>query len=125
MCDASYEVARSRRSRSRLGSLGLYDDFSDTRLTGRFRLSRESRRTIARWVMFLRSETVYEWPTYPRWRALAFLPIDVLTLGATARIRHRRWRQVGEFYVWPYRHWSDYRAAIRRPVYLADSARRL
>jgi hypothetical protein len=97
---------------------GLYDDFSDTRLTGRFRLSRESRRAIARWIMFLRSDTAYEWPTYPRWHALALLPMDILTLGATARARRRKWRKAGEFHVWPYRTWSDYRTAIRTPVYL-------
>lgn len=97
---------------------GLYDDFSDTRLTGRFRLSRESRRTIARWIMFLRSDTPYEWPTYPRWHALALLPVDILTLGTTARVRRRKWRQAGEFHVWPYRTWTDYRAAMRTPVYL-------
>jgi hypothetical protein len=45
---------------------GLYDDFSDTRLVGRYRLSRENRRAIARSIMFLRSDMAYEWPTYPR-----------------------------------------------------------
>jgi len=100
----------------------LYDDISDTRLIGRYRLSRENRRAIARWIMFLRSEMAYEWPTYPRWRALVLLPLDLLTLGTTARIRHRKWRRTGEFSVWPYRRWSDYRAAIRRPVYLQPRA---
>jgi hypothetical protein len=95
----------------------LYDDISDTRLVGCYRLSRENRRSIARWVMFLRSGTAYEWPTFSRWRALAWWPLDLLTLGTTARLRHRRWRQTGEYFVWPYRRWSDFRAALRQPVY--------
>jgi len=97
---------------------GLYDDISNTRLVGRYRLTRENRRSIARWVMFLRSAKEYEWPTFPRWRALAWSPVDLLTLGTTARIRHRKWRRTGEYSVWPYRRWSDYRAALREPVYL-------
>jgi len=102
----------------------LYDDFSDTRLVGRYRLSRESRRAIARWIMFLRSEMTYEWRSYPRWRALTLLPLDLLTLGTTARIRNRKWRQTGELFVWPYRRWSDYREALRRPVYLQPRSAR-
>ena len=38
----------------------LYDDFSDVRLVGIYRLSREGRRMIARWVLLLRSGAVYE-----------------------------------------------------------------
>ncbi len=100
------------------GAWLLYSDFTTTRYRGSHRLPRDTRRHIARWLMFLRSSLPYEWPL-ASWRAnLVWLPAHLLTLGLSARLRARKWRQSGDYCVWPFRRWSDYRAALRQPVYL-------
>jgi hypothetical protein len=100
------------------GAWLLYSDFEERRFAGPRRLPRDSRRHIARWIMFLRSSRPYEWPLQRWWAKLAWLPVDLATLGFSARIRARRWRASGEYSVWPFRRWADYRAALRIPPYL-------
>jgi len=100
------------------GAWMLYSDFAETRFAGPRRLPRETRRHIARWIMFLKADRPYEWPLPNWWTSLAWLPVHLGTLGFSARFRARRWRASGEFAVWPFLKWSDYRAALRTPVYL-------
>jgi len=100
------------------GAWLLYSDFTTTRYSGNQRLPRDARRHIARWVMFLRSSLPYEWPLASWWENLAWLPAHVVTLGFSARLRARSWRRGGDYSVWPFRRSSDYRAALRHPVYL-------
>jgi len=96
----------------------LYSDLETCRLTGARRLDRKTRRDAARCILFLRSMRPYEWPVLSRWRALAWLPVHTVTLGLSSRVQRNRWRRGGEFSVWPFRRWTDYRAALRFPVYL-------
>ena len=69
--------------------------------------------------MFLKSQRQYEWPIIPRWRKLIDVSLALLSFGMTARFRRIRWARSGEVSVWPFSRWSDYRAALRSPVYLA------
>lgn len=96
----------------------LYSDLETYRLVGTRRLGRETRRNVARCVLFLRTSRRYEWPVASVWQKLGWLPIHFLTIGISARLRRDRWRRGGEFSVWPFRRWSDYRAALRIPIYL-------
>lgn len=100
------------------GAWMLYSDFQPMRFTGRRRLPRETRRHIARWIMFLNTTRPYEWPLLRWWTNLAWLPVHVATLGFSARFQARRWRASGEFAVWPFRRWADCRADLRTPRYL-------
>lgn len=62
----------------------LIDDFETYPLNGSRALTREGRRECARWILFLRSDEEYLWPSKPWWLWLAFvlvLPINLLTLG--------------------------------------------
>lgn len=95
-----------------------YSDLETHRLTGAYRLKRSARRDVARCILFLRSRRPYEWPAPSRWANLAWLPVHLATLGVSSRVRRNRWQRSGEFSVWPFWRWSDYRAALRRPVYL-------
>ncbi|HEX3837719.1 MAG TPA: hypothetical protein VHW25_12210 [Steroidobacteraceae bacterium] len=97
------------------GAWLLYSDFTTTRYAGAHRLPRDTRRHIARWIVFLRSPLPYEWPLQSWWRNLLWLPAHLLTLGFSARLRARKWRRSGEYSVWPFRRWHDYRAALRLP----------
>lgn len=96
----------------------LYNDLETYRLTGAHRLDRKTRRDVARCILFLRSMRPYEWPAPSRWYDLAWLPVHLATLGLSSRLQRNRWRRSGEFSVWPFRRWTDYRAALRLPVYL-------
>jgi hypothetical protein len=107
------------------GAWLLYSDFQQIRYTGRNRLPKDTRRHIARWILFLRSQLPYEWPLERWWQRLAWVPVHVVTLGLSARLRNKRWQASGEFAVWPFRRWTDYRAALRRLPYLANSSRGL
>jgi hypothetical protein len=86
--------------------------------TGAYRLDRKTRRDVARCILFLRSMRPYEWPAPSRWYDLVWLPVHLATLGLSSRLQRNRWRSSGEFSVWPFRRWTDYRAALRLPVYL-------
>lgn len=96
----------------------LYSDFETYRLIGDHRLDRKTRREVARCILFLRSMRPYEWPAPSRWNELAWLPVHLVTLGLSSRLQRNRWCKSGEFSVWPFRRWTDYRAALRVPVYL-------
>ena len=122
--DFENRYARTQRSQDR--SIGeifgaawhLYSDLETYRLIGRHRLDRKTRRDVARCIVFLHSNRPYEWPITRLWVNLACLPVHILTLGLSARIQNRRWRNSGDFEVWPFHRSSDYRSAIRTPVYL-------
>jgi len=121
------EAARSLDSAVRAvfwqGAWLLYSDFQQTRYAGRNRLPKDTRRHIARWILFLRTPLPYEWPLESWWQGLAWVPVHLVTLGFSARLRSKRWRASGEFAVWPFRRWTDYRAALRRSGFLARGSK--
>ena len=85
----------------------LYDDLCEHRLENRFALTREGRREVARWVLFLLSSEEYLWPKQTVWETIGFvllLPINLLTLG---RLGDFIWRIVmqrhgGDLEFWPF-----------------------
>jgi hypothetical protein len=105
------------------GAWHLYGDYLRAeRFSGLRRLPREQRRLIARWILFLDSNLAYEWPLEPIYVGLLLLPANLLTLGAIGRWRLRRWKKFGEFSVWPFIRWKDYRAALRCPRRLSGES---
>ena len=44
---------------------GLYDDFHEHRLVGRYYIPRDSRADLARCILFLKTDLEYEWTPYP------------------------------------------------------------
>jgi hypothetical protein len=121
------DAARSRDSAVRAvfwqGAWLLYSDFQQIRYAGRNRLPKDTRRHIARWILFLRTQLPYVWPLEGWWQRLAWVPIHLVTLGFSARLRNKRWQASGEFAVWPFRRLTDYRAALRRSPYLANTSK--
>lgn len=67
--DAAFSVSTSDRSvteiRDQLWT--IYDDLHEHRLEGKWAISEQQRRVIARAVMFLKSDVEYSWPVVPRW----------------------------------------------------------
>jgi hypothetical protein len=102
----------------------LYDDLHEHRMTGEWVVPAESRRTIARWILFLHSELPYEWPEWrlmgPRtWsRSLRGL----LTFGLSTRQERARFEAAGNYDVWPFFRRQDFDDAQRQPLLLRGAA---
>jgi hypothetical protein len=96
----------------------LYDDFREHRLDA----SRELRREIARWVVFLHSDVEYRWPPFqfimvqpPRW-------LDWLSGGRLSRRQDEafaRFCAAADFSVWPFHSGEELADAVARPRFLA------
>lgn len=122
----------------------LYDDLQTHYLRGARALDKESRREVARWIMFLRSNREYEWPAvslvnpggcilstltlgsrmlgWTRRRAIEHFP---LTLGWTRRRALERFRASGDFDVWPFLRHSDFAEELRNPSFLTGKERQV
>jgi hypothetical protein len=100
----------------------LYSDATEYRLVGRYRLPRENRRQVLRWIMFLRADLEYEWPAFrfinPTLVSLLGCLLSLLTCGIWANQKSRRefakWRRAGDYEVWPFLRRSDYEAVYHR-----------
>ena len=100
------------------GAWALYSDMSTYKLIGECRLSKSSRRDVARWILFLKSDLEYEWPF---WRSLHFFPgylLIVLSFGLLIPIAKRRLTKCGDQEVWPFIRKSDFEHALANPPYL-------
>lgn len=91
------------------------DDLHEHRLTGEYELSRDGRATVARMVLFLRSDLPYEWPT--AFRSLGILLLNLLTLGLWSRIQPPPVGS-GDEAVWPFFRAEDLAQAATRPRFL-------
>jgi len=80
----------------------LYDDLSEHRLEGRHRLGKQQRRELARWILFLKSNLEYEWPTLTGWPWLLLLLPNLLTFGGVGRLVRRWHDQRGDAGAWPF-----------------------
>ena len=100
----------------------LYDDLHEHRLVGRWRINRSGRDEISRWILFLKSDLPYEWPTLHPLMHLFRLAAGLLTLGGFTWFLRRWYEKHGEIEVWPFIRRSDFRDALERPVYLNGAA---
>lgn len=99
----------------------LYDDLYTHRATGKHALSRESRRCIARWILFLQSDSEYLWPEYSFYRTAVSPLGNLLTLGYLRRKEEQHWKEfleAGDFDVWPFLTSAEFENAVARPGYL-------
>jgi len=100
------------------GAWYLYDDTREHRLTGRQRLDGEARHEVARWILFLKTDLEYEWPSLRGLRWMLLLLLSAVTLGAAGALYRRRMRRAGDIEVWPFLRRQDYEAALAQPPYL-------
>jgi hypothetical protein len=114
-------AAPSRWPDPAIGPIGeaawcLYSDTHLYRLTGRHKLAPEHRREVLRWVLFLRSDLEYEWPSIrlinPALFSLSGCLLSLLTAGILPRGRFARefaaWQRAGDHNVWPFIRRADY-----------------
>lgn len=76
------------------------------------------RGTVSRWVLFLKTDKPYEWPSLSRRQQVMHALASVVTLGMIAKPLSRRIAGLGDLAVWPFLRRADYDAAMRSPAYL-------
>lgn len=124
-----------------------YSDVPEHRFTDKKRLSRDDRRTIARWILFLKSGQPYKWPVSSSlpvfisipilfsglplaiWKwDLSYLPIGVLILIAIGIpltwIEEWKMNRAGDISMWPFIDRTDYEEALLHPPYLIGTPTR-
>lgn len=96
----------------------LYCDIDTHFADGDHAIVGELRRKVARWVLFLHSDTPYSWPEFmdilDRRRGVFSRLRDVLTLGRSAREHARRVARFlghGDLDYWPFKDQAELRAA--------------
>jgi hypothetical protein len=94
----------------------LYSDFFPIRLVGRRRLHGEKRQHVLRWILFLKSDVLYEWPNPPSlFQRVASYLARPFSRRETAFLR---WTNSGDFHVWPFLRQDDYERVLADPPYL-------
>lgn len=107
----------------------FYDDFKEHKLEGRDRLPPDQKRACIRWLLFLQSDLLYEWPAI-------YLP----GMDPVSRTRPNFWRRLisshkfldesvvsdfinaGHYPVWPFISVRDYKQAISNPLLLSGKS---
>lgn len=99
----------------------LYSDDNEYRLSGAYSLTREVRAEVLRWILFLRSDSEYEWPPirfinpFFASASISGCLLSLLTLGMWGRAEAKRsfeeWIKSGEFSVWPFHSLSEFEQA--------------
>lgn len=100
---------------------GLYSDTHQHFATGRHKISSDGKRVVARWIVFLHSNTEYVWPEYSLIQIVNW-PLNLLTLGWWERrksIRRREFEESGDVTAWPFVHRADLDTEARSPRYFA------
>lgn len=97
----------------------IYDDLREHRHEGVWNITTEQREVIMRIILFLKSDSEYQWPSVPSWyRATRWL-IWLLTLGFGASALDRRFEYRDRGNAWPFRSPEDVQGAKGAPKYLA------
>jgi hypothetical protein len=92
----------------------LFDDLREHELAAP---DRKDRPEVLRWILFLRTDLQYEWPSLPAWaRILGFVP-SILTFGLFWRPYRGWFERQGDWRVWPFVRDADFKAAKRNPAF--------
>lgn len=94
-----------------------YDDFSEHRMNGPYKLDKSGKRTVARWILFLQNDLEYEYPHSTLRHKLRRL-VTILTFGKFPRFREPPLKDLGDCEVWPFFRVEDYECALRSPKLL-------
>ena len=102
----------------------LYDDLKEYKLKGKYALTPKAKGVITRWLLFLKSNFEYEWPTHPGelWWGLI---LHLLSLSLISRIFwNRTWIRSGNSKIWPFIREKDLQKARRMPKLLSGAGRK-
>lgn len=104
----------------------FYDDFKEHTLQGPSALSREMKRVVARWIVFLHTNEPYQWPSiaFPGVRPLhrSWLMRRLGLVHLITR-KEERFMKAGAFEVWPFISTQSFEDARRRPKLLSGTVK--
>jgi hypothetical protein len=103
------------------GAWFLYSDLRQYRLTGKYRLPKEARREVARWIVFLKTDLEYEWPKLGRFGSLLLLVGNLFSIGLLSVVYRRYIRRFGDWDVWPFLRRAHYDSALKKPPYFTGA----
>jgi hypothetical protein len=105
------------------GAWPLYDDLHEHKLTGRWAIKKEDWPIAARYILFLKTDLEYEWPTKTGMKELPWTILALVTFGLVGKLRNRcRFaRSGGDSDVWPFFRTADLEAAKRQHPYLTET----
>ena len=81
------------------GAWFLYSDMKEYKLKGKDVLSQEDKSIVARWILFLKSEYEYEWPSASFEEAF----LKSITLGVFGKNTLDKWQEHGDVLSWPFK----------------------
>lgn len=98
------------------GAWFLYDDLREYKLKGKYALSEEDKSVVVRWVLFLKTDLEYEWPSSSfKERFLHFA-----SLGMLGKSTKELWNETGNIELWPFLSEAQLFEAKKGKVYLCD-----
>ncbi len=102
------------------GAWYLYNDLYEYKLTGKYRLTKEYKRIVARWILFLKSNYEYLWPVkYDKGLLeIPLLFISILTFGFSDRMRYKNRVKAGDIDYWPFISKDDFEKANIKKEFL-------
>ena len=107
------------------GGWYLYSDTKRYRLEGRNRLDSETKRVVARWVMFLRSSADYLWPTSPSFLGIRRLLYSISggkwCVDSLSKYDSRM--AAGDLTFWPFFDKDQFEKELENPSYLNGQQR--
>lgn len=81
------------------GPWRLYSDMKAYKLKGKDAITREDRSIVARWILFLKSDDEYEWPS----ASFKEIFLKLVTLGKFGQSTIDKWHAHGDVLHWPFK----------------------
>ena len=94
-----------------------YDDLTTHKNEGKYKLSKSTRKDIARYILFLQSDTEYQWPRHLLKQPFLRLLSYAVTLGILPYIVDRKFRSSGPIEIWPFFTEYEYKQCLENPKY--------
>jgi len=96
----------------------LYSDLYQHRLSGSRALSNNDRRIVSRLILFLHSESEYEWTKHPC-TGIVRIILGLVSFGWIPKVFDNKWKTQGDYDVYPFFRKSDFEVARANPRLLA------
>ncbi|WP_213999725.1 hypothetical protein [Arsukibacterium sp.] len=96
------------------GAWCLYSDMKEYRLKGKDALSTEERSLVARWILFLKSDYEYEWPS----ASFREHVLKLVSLGIFGQSTLDKWQASGDVSYWPFLGSEQFQEAKHAKGYL-------
>jgi hypothetical protein len=98
------------------GAWCLYSDMKECKLKGADSLSDDARSVVARWVLFLKTDIEYKWPSASFKEAF----LKSISLGLFGQNTLDKWEEFGDINHWPFINAKEFNDAKSSKAYLGS-----